>query len=120
MIPGAVQRRQPGQAIAEKSDGDSRHEPGLRRPRRHDNTVDILPALGADLVAGPVEHSLREHFAQVVTVEPFHLHHANPAPFDEVMDVNDVVALDQRHASADLPHPRHVLEIQLRIMVRFG
>ena len=58
--------------------------------------------------------------AQVVAVDPFHLHHADAAAIDPVVDVEQVVLLDLGHAGGDLGHAAHRLVVGPLVFVAFG
>ena len=90
--------------------GDARLEPRLHRPGGHDHVVHVLPAAIAHPLARALEHLARQQPAQIVAVDPLHLHDADAVAIDEVVHVQQVVLLDLGHAGGDLgdaaPSPR--------------
>ena len=86
--------------------------PGLRRgwtaPRRHDHVIEIRPALRPDPLLSPRQDAGREEPAEVIAVDPLHLHDPDAVRGDEVLDVEQVILLDLRHPGR---HPRAIRPI---------
>ena len=104
-MPSRCRAASAGQAVADDGDGDARLQPRLHRPGRDDHLVDVVPALAARRAPEPFEHVAGQQPAQVVAVDPFHLHHADAAAVHPVVDVQQVVLLDLGDAGGDLGHP---------------
>ncbi len=115
----AVERGQRREAFTQHLNGDARLEARLDRPRGENHAVDVLQALRADAFARPLQRLRSEETAQVVAVEPFHLHDANAILRKEVVDVEEIVVLDQGDAGRDLGDAAHVLLIRFGVAVRF-
>ena len=94
--------------------------PRLHRPGGDDHLVDVVPALVADAGFEPFEHLAGQQPGKVVAVDPFHLHHADAAAVDPVVNVEQVVLLDLGHAGGDLGHPAHRLVVRPLVFVAFG
>ena len=68
---------------------------------------------------GAVEHLAGQQAAQVVAVDPFHLHHADAGAIDPVVDVEEIVLLDLGDVGGDLGHAAHRLVVGAIIFVAF-
>ena len=75
---------------------------------------------GVDAAPAALEHLAGQQAAQVVAVDPFHLHHADAAAIDPVVDVQQVVLLDLGHAGGHLGHAAHRLVVGAIVFVAFG
>ncbi len=115
-----VQGGQRGQAVAQHADGHARLEARLGRAIGEDDALHVFPPLRADVIARPLQDLSREEDAQVVAVQPFHLHHADVILREEVVNMQQVVVLNAGHAGGDLGHTAHVLIVGVGVAVRFG
>ena len=118
--PLAMQGCQRGQAVADNGDGDPRLQPRLHRTGRDDHLVDVLPPPRADALLDLLEHLLGQQAAQVVAVDPFHLHDADAEAVDPVLHVQEVVLLDLGDVGGDLGDASHGLVVRPLVFVVFG
>ena len=113
----AVQRGQRRQTFPYDRHGHTRLQPGLHGAGRHDNVVQIIPAAVAHPVARPFEHLTGQQPAQVVAVDPFHLHDADAIPIDEILHVEQVVLLDLGDPGRRFGNPGHGFVVAADVVV---
>ena len=63
---------------------------------------------------------MRQQPGEVEAVDPFHFHHADAAAVHPIVNVEQIVLLDLRHAGGDLGHPAHRLVVRPLVFVAFG
>ncbi len=103
-----MQRPQAGEAFAQNLNRHTRFQARLGHTGSQDHVADIFPALGTELALGFVVKGLREQVAQIEAIHPFHNHDANAVMRDEVVQVEKIVVLNQRHPRGDLGDALHV------------
>jgi len=116
----AMESGQGGKTVANDGNGDARLDAGLDGSVSDNDPVDIRPAAVADARLEPLEHAVAEQVAEIVAVDPFHLHHSDATAVDPVVDVEEVVLLDFGDARGDRGHAAHGLIVGAFVFVAFG
>ncbi len=112
--------RRARQTFANDRDGHPRLEARLHGTGGDDDVVQVRPAFRRDAFARPVEDTAAEEMAQVVAVDPLHLHHADAVAIDKVLDIEQVVLLDLRDTRGHRCHPGHRLVVGLFVFEPLG
>ena len=115
-----MQRSKSRKNIAKYCNSNTRFESGLHRARCHDDVIDKFPTPRTDPLSRSIQHLSSEQLAEVVPIDPLHLHHADAIAIDEVMDIQQIILLDLCDLRGNPRHAGHRFIVGMLGRKRFG